>query len=129
MRSKGGSELRAEADSLKQERNSLTSEKNELTTQQNELNEREARVKALELEAESGFTGRFKQWLNGFDEQRAALQKEIDDLRKEALSVRQDCDTARRAAHNQLIRVKYFSIRGQLFFAVERMFLESEERG
>lgn len=95
-------ELKTEAENVRRERDGVASEKSVLTKQQQALNEREAQVKALELEAESGFTGRFKQWLSGFDDQRAALQKEIDDLRKEAINVRLECDSARRTAHDQL---------------------------
>lgn len=95
-------ELKIDIENLRREREACDSDKNTLLTRQNELNEREAQIKARELEAEAGFSSRFQQWLNGFDEQRAALQKELDDLRKHAVETRLQSEAARRAPYEQL---------------------------
>jgi hypothetical protein len=95
-------ELKIEAENQRQDRETFASEKEELVTRHKALNEREADVIAREFEAEEGFSSRFQHWLSGFDEQRTELQREIDDLRKETLRVRQESEAARHAAHEQL---------------------------
>jgi anion-transporting ArsA/GET3 family ATPase len=53
-------ELKIEAENQRQERETLASKEEELLTRQKGLNEREADVKSREMEAEQGFSSRFK---------------------------------------------------------------------
>ena len=95
-------ELNIETEIQRQDRETFASEKEELITQQKAVNEREAYIIAREVEAEEGFSSRFRHWLSGFDEQRTELQSELDNLRKETLRVRLQSEADQHVAHEQL---------------------------
>jgi hypothetical protein len=96
-------DLKAEAERIKEQSDQVAAQKHQLSKDQEALNEREAQVKGLELEAESGFTGRFQQWLSRFDAQRAELEKELDELRKDEVKIRLECESSRRLARQALL--------------------------